>query len=105
MNLARTFAVASLLGLTSFANASSLAVTTDTLVNALAATIEGVSDATSSVVDNKVVIAAKDDAAGFVASEGAVRGAQLEAALRHIRERQPNLHADDLQLAQAILAY
>ena len=105
MNLARTFVLVSLLGLTSLANASSLVVTTDTLVNALAATVEGVSDATSSVVDNKVVIAAKDDAAGFVASQGAVRGAQLEAALRHIRERQPQLQANDLQLAQAILAY
>ena len=33
------------------------------------------------------VLQARDDAASFVASDGRIRGAQLEAALRHLRER------------------
>src|SRR3546814_747808 len=36
--------------------------------------------------DDKVVLQARDDAAGFVASDGRIRGAMLEAALRHLRE-------------------
>jgi uncharacterized protein (TIGR02448 family) len=55
--------------------------------------------------DDKVVLQARDDAASFVASDGRIRGAQLEAALRHLREG--NLaaqRASDMQLAQAILA-
>lgn len=55
--------------------------------------------------DDKVVVQARDDAASFVASEGRIRGAQLEAALRHLRERDPAMRrASDMQLAQAILA-
>ena len=55
--------------------------------------------------DDKVVLQARDDAASFVASEGRIRGAQLEAALRHLRERNPEMrHASDMKLAQAILA-
>ena len=55
--------------------------------------------------DDKVVLAARDDAASFVASDGAIRGAQLEAALRHLREHAPQARdASDLELAQAILA-
>jgi len=55
--------------------------------------------------DDKVVLQARDDAASFVASEGRIRGAQLEAALRELRERKPDARqASDMQLAQAILA-
>ena len=55
--------------------------------------------------DDKVVLQARDDAAVFVASAGRVRGAQLEAALRVLREARPAArHASDMQLAQAILA-
>ena len=53
--------------------------------------------------DDKIVLAARDDAASFVASQGEIRGARLEAALQHIRQQAPQLQADDLQLAQAIL--
>lgn len=104
MPIVRTLAFVSLFGLATGASASSFVVTTDTLVDALAGTIDTMSNATSSVVDNKVVLAAKDDAASFVATAGAVRGAHLETALQHIRARMPALHADDAQLAQAILA-
>ena len=55
--------------------------------------------------DDKVVLQARDDAASFVASSGRIRGAQLEAALRHLREHDPLAQrATDMQLAQAILA-
>lgn len=55
--------------------------------------------------DDKVVLQARDDAASFVASEGRIRGAQLEGALRVLRERHPDMRrASDMQLAQAILA-
>lgn len=55
--------------------------------------------------DDKVVLQARDDAASFVASEGRIRGAQLEAALRMLRERNSDMRrASDMQLAQAILA-
>lgn len=55
--------------------------------------------------DDKLVLEARDDAAMFVASDGAIRGARLEAALRHLRERDPgSRESGDLQLALAILA-
>lgn len=62
------------------------------------------SDSTSGN-DDKVVLAAREDAASFVASDGAIRGAQLEAALRHLREHDAQAReASDLELAKAILA-
>lgn len=55
--------------------------------------------------DDKVVLQARDDAASFVASQGRIRGAHLEAALRQLRERNRQAReASDMQLAQAILA-
>lgn len=58
---------------------------------------------TSAPFDNKRVAAARDDAAAFIASDGQLRGAQLESALDYLRRNQPKLHASDLELAQAIL--
>ncbi len=55
--------------------------------------------------DDKVVLRARDDAAGFVASDGRIRSARLEAALRHLRAHDAQARqASDLQLALAILA-
>ena len=55
--------------------------------------------------NDKVVLQARDDAASFVASDGRIRGAQLEAALRHLRESDAGARrASDMQLAKAILA-
>lgn len=55
--------------------------------------------------DDKVVVEAREDAALFVASDGAIRGARLEAALRHLREDDAGARsASDLALAQSILA-
>jgi uncharacterized protein (TIGR02448 family) len=59
----------------------------------------------SSSGDDKIVRAAHDDAANFVASDGAYRGALLEAALHQLREHHPALRdTSDMRLAQAILA-
>jgi uncharacterized protein (TIGR02448 family) len=63
------------------------------------------SSKTTTPDDDKVVRQALDDAASFVATDGRIRGAQLEAALRHLRERYSTARrASDMQLAQAILA-
>jgi uncharacterized protein (TIGR02448 family) len=70
------------------------------------ATSDGTSASSGSTSgDDKVVLQARDDAASFVASDGRIRGVQLEAALRHLRERNAGAQrASDMQLAQAILA-
>ncbi|MFX5797450.1 DUF2388 domain-containing protein, partial [Acinetobacter baumannii] len=47
---------------------------------------------------------ARGDAASFVASDGSIRGARLEAALRWLRVAHPELAASDQELAEAILA-
>lgn len=74
-----------------------------TSAGASSAGTSGTSGSTSG--DDKVVVQARDDAASFVASDGRIRGAQLEAALRLLRERDAAARqASDMQLAQAILA-
>lgn len=83
------------------ASASSFIGTTDAIGGSLVNSVEATSDATSG--NNKIILDAQDDAASFVGSRGAIRGAYLEAALTHIREQQPELQASDMQLAEAIL--
>lgn len=85
--------------------------TTPAMAGSFAGTSAGGTSAGSSASsgstsgDDKVVLQARDDAAGFVASEGRLRGARLEAALRQLRERdQRAREVSDMQLAQAILA-
>jgi len=56
----------------------------------------------SSSGDDKVLLAARNDAAAFVASNGQLRSARLEAALRQLRAA--DTQADDLILARRILA-
>ena len=90
--------------LADLAQAQTLVATSNILVRALDRSLDFTSDTTTSVRDMKVVLAALDDAASFVASAGAIRGAHLEAAFLHIRSQQPTLQMDDMQLAQAILA-
>jgi uncharacterized protein (TIGR02448 family) len=97
----RLLSSAALLAFAASASATSFVVTTDAIVGAIGAT----SDATSSSTkDDKIVKAARDDAASFVASQGEIRGAHLQAALTHIRAQQPQLQASDMQIAEAILA-
>lgn len=61
------------------------------------------SQVTSAPFDHKLLLAAQDDAAAFIATDGQLRGARLESALRYLRQHQAKLHASDLELAQAIL--
>jgi uncharacterized protein (TIGR02448 family) len=59
----------------------------------------------SSSGDDKVLQVARDDAAAFVASDGQLRSARLEAALRELRSRDTAARqADDLSLARRLLA-
>lgn len=67
------------------------------------ATVYATSMVTRAPFDHKLLLAAHDDAAAFIASDGQLRGARLESALNHLRQTQPKLHASDLELAQAIL--
>ncbi|MCC4596564.1 DUF2388 domain-containing protein [Xanthomonas campestris pv. phormiicola] len=86
-----------------FAQASSFAGSSAGSASAGSAGSSASSDSSSG--NDKLVLQARDDAAGFVASAGRLRGVQLEAALRVLRERNPQARqASDLQLAQAILA-
>ena len=87
------------------AQAQTLVATSNIIVRALDRTFDFTSDTTTSVRDSKVVLAARDDAASFVASQGQIRGAQLEAAIDTIRSQVPEAQgASDLVLAEAILA-
>lgn len=104
MHLSRTLSLAALLTFAASASATSFVVTTDALVAGVAATSEATIDVSSSLSDDKIVLAARDDAASFVASQGSIRGVKLEAALQHIRRQAPQLSTDDLQLAEAILS-
>ena len=59
----------------------------------------------SSSGNSKVVKHARDDAASFVASEGRIRSARLEAAMLLLRQHDAVVRTvSDMQLAQAILA-
>jgi uncharacterized protein (TIGR02448 family) len=101
----RVLGFSAVLLLASGASASSFVATTDTLGGAVMGTSDATSDATSSLRDSKLVLAARGDAASFIASQGAIHGVRLEAALQHIRQQTPGLVADDEELAQAILSY
>ena len=92
-----------LLALATQVNAFSFVATTNWLSQATGTS----SDATSSAKedDEKVVRAARDDAASFIASQGQIHGAHLQAAITLIRSKQPQLQLSDRQLAEAILAY
>ncbi|WP_404940128.1 DUF2388 domain-containing protein [Pseudomonas sp. JDS08PS003] len=61
------------------------------------------SQVTSAPFDHKLLLAAQDDAAAFIATDGQLRGARLESTLKYLRQHQAKLHASDLELAQAIL--
>lgn len=87
------------------AQAQTLVATSNIIIRALDRSLDFTSDTTTSIRDMKVVLAARDDAASFVASGGDLRGAQLEAALTALREQVPAAReASDQQLAEAILA-
>lgn len=87
------------------AQAQTLVATSNIVINAVDRSINFTSDVTSRISDMKVVSEARDDAAGFVASGGEIRGARLEAAFGSLRDAFPEARqASDLALAETILA-
>ena len=89
----------------SAAQARTVVGTSNMLLRATERSIDFTSDTTTSIRDMKLVVDARDDAASFVASNGAIRGAQLEAALVAVRAQLPAArNASDAELAAAILA-
>lgn len=91
----------------SFLFSALLLVTAPALAGSFASSASSAGSATSGSTsgDDKVVLQARADAAAFVASDGGIRGARLQAALRLLRERRADARqATDMQLAQAILA-
>ncbi|UVL32067.1 DUF2388 domain-containing protein [Pseudomonas donghuensis] len=51
------------------------------------------------------MLAARNDAAAFVASDGYIRGASLEAAFEVLRTQNQVGTVSDIELAQAVLIY
>jgi uncharacterized protein (TIGR02448 family) len=104
----RTPLIAATLGLfllADLAQAQTVVATSNIIVRAFGRSIDFTSDTTTSIRDSKVVLQAKDDAASYVASQGDIRGAQLEAAFDTLRSRVPEARsASDQDLAEAILA-
>lgn len=104
----RTPLIAAALGLlllADMAQAQTLKATSNIIVRAFGRTIDFTSDTTTSIRDSKIVLAAKDDAASYVATSGDIHGAQLDAAFVTLRERLPEArNASDQVLAEAILA-
>lgn len=88
-----------LFALAGMGTAHAMDVTTQSLVVSGYVT----SQVTTAPFDRKLVLEARDDAATFVATEGRLRGARLQAALSSLHERYPGQSADDLELARAIL--
>ncbi|MCO7522002.1 MULTISPECIES: DUF2388 domain-containing protein [unclassified Pseudomonas] len=89
----------SLLALTCVGSAHALDATTQSLV------ITGyvTSQVTAAPFDRKRIVAARDDAAAFVASDGLIRGARLQAAFDTLRQGCTRHSVGDRELAEAIL--
>ncbi|NBB08624.1 DUF2388 domain-containing protein [Pseudomonas sp. SLFW] len=104
----RTPLIAAALGLlllTDMAQAQTLKATSNIVVRALGRSVDFTSDTTSSVRNWKLIVEAQDDAASYVASNGNIHGARLDAAFVTLRERLPEArNASDQDLAEAILA-
>jgi uncharacterized protein (TIGR02448 family) len=73
--------------------AQTLVASSNVIIRAVDRTFDFTSDTTTSIRDSKIVLAARDDAASFVATQGAIRSRVPEAQ-----------GASDLVLAEAILA-
>ena len=95
----RSFCIALLLFSCSAGSATAFDVTTAAIVR----TSYVSSQLTSAPFDNKLIAEAREDAAGFVASDGQLAAARLQAAMERLRQEHPELAASDLELAEAIL--
>ncbi|MBI6899164.1 DUF2388 domain-containing protein [Pseudomonas putida] len=89
----------SLFALACMSSAQAMDTTTQSLV------ISGyvTSQVTAAPFDRKLVAAARDDAAAFVASDGQIRGARLQAALDMLHQNVVRHSVGDRELAEAIL--
>ncbi|WP_460417447.1 DUF2388 domain-containing protein [Pseudomonas sp. microsymbiont 2] len=89
----------SLFALACMSSAQAMDITTQSLV------ITGyvTSQVTAAPFDRKLVAAARDDAAAFVASDGLIRGARLQAALDALHQNIARHSVGDRELAEAIL--
>ncbi|MCV9918446.1 MULTISPECIES: DUF2388 domain-containing protein [Pseudomonas] len=88
-----------LFALAGMGSAHAMDVSTQTLVASGYVT----SKVTSAPFDRKLVVQARDDAAAFVATDGSIRGARLQAALDTLRHDSGYHSVGDLELAEAIL--
>ncbi|BAP42573.1 DUF2388 domain-containing protein [Pseudomonas sp. 21LCFQ02] len=104
----RTPLIAATLGMllmADLAQAQTVVATSNIIVRAFGRSIDFTSDTTTSIRDSKVVQQARDDAASYVASNGDIHGARLDAAFDTLRSRVPEARtASDQTLAEAILA-
>ncbi|MEK2645950.1 DUF2388 domain-containing protein [Bdellovibrio sp. BCCA] len=84
---------------------ASVTSTVDSILAIPLLTSAGTAGTSAAISGNthKLVLAAKEDAATFVASDATIRGAALQKALEAIRAENPALQASDLDLAQGIL--
>jgi uncharacterized protein (TIGR02448 family) len=95
----RKLAIASLLLIVPAASA----MADDFLRNVLSSGATTGSTYLTSKDDHKMIVNAQEDASSFIATNGAIRGPYLEAALQKVRAEHPGLAASDDELAQAIL--
>lgn len=59
----------------------------------------------SSKRGGRKILAARNDAAAFVASDGVITGASLEAAFEVLRTKNETSSVSDVELAEAVLVY
>lgn len=105
MRIPLIVATLGLMLLASTGQAHTLKSTSYMIIRAVDRSLNFTSDTTTSIRDSKIIAEAKDDAASYVASDGDIRGAQLEAAFDTLRQRVPEARdASDQVLAEAILA-
>lgn len=105
MNRFHLIALSAAVLFTGSLQAQTLVASSNVIIRAIDRSFNFTSETTTSVRDSKMLLAARDDAASFVATGGAIRGVQLEASLEMIRSRVPDVQgASDMQLAEAILS-
>lgn len=79
--------------------------TTDTSVGFTVRTLYATGEISSSPFEQKRILEAQGEAACFVATQGQCRGARLEAALQWLHQQPSMAFAEDMELAEALLAH
>ncbi|MBO9666407.1 MAG: DUF2388 domain-containing protein [Bdellovibrio sp.] len=83
--------------------ATTARLTVETIALSVLSSASSQASSISSSDDYKIIIAAQDDAANMVASNGQIRGQALLQAFEVIRAKNPALEASDMQLAEVVL--